>query len=192
MIPREERREAMENIGKPERTPDIRFDGQRLDEIVFGLCWDSLGGGSPGEAVNLDAMCVLLDKEDNALQVIDAAHPRSKGDCVIHTGDSLTGASPWDDERIFVFLGMLSLQVESVVFIVACPTGRALQTPHAFCHISDRVSETSWAKFDLSALSEHSVLAVATLKRRGDGWQITQGSTRVDIDKVLGGSNPVR
>ena len=159
---------------------------ERLDEIVFGLHWDSPQGEHGAEPVDLDAICVLFDERFNTLQVIHAAHPRSEDDSVIHTGDSSTGAGAWDDERIFVFLEMLPLQVSGLVFFVARAAGEASHEPRgAFCHISDRMSEKVWAKFDLPSLSERSIHAVATVTRRENGWEITEGSPLVNRDVHL-------
>jgi tellurium resistance protein TerZ len=166
----------MESIVKPEGSVVSSSSEEGLDEIVFGLHWDSPQGKHGADPVDLDAICVLFDERFTTLQVIHAAHPRSEDDSVIHTGDSSTGAGSWDDERIFVFLEMLPLQVSGLVFFVARAADQALhELRGAFCHISDRISEKVWAKFDLPSLSERSIHAVATVTRRENGWEITEG-----------------
>ena len=158
---------------------------ERLDEIVFGLHWDSPQGEHGAESVDLDAICVLYDEHLDALEVIHAAHPRSEDDSLIHTGDSSTGAGTWDDERIFVFLEMLPSHVSGLVFFVARAAGEASHQPRgAFCHISDRISEKVWAKYDLPSLSGRSIHAVATVSRRENDWQITEGPPFSDFGRA--------
>ena len=176
----------MESNAKVEGPEANLFLEERLDEIVFGLQWDPPQGKHGSEPVDLDAICVLFDEHLNELQVIHPAHPRSEDDSVIHTGDSSTGAGTWDDECIFVFLEMLPPHVSGLVFFVTRATGEASHEPRgAFCHISDRVSEKVWAKFDLPSLLERSIHAVATVTRRENGWEITEGSPLVNRDVHL-------
>src|SRR5688572_2562453 len=84
-------------------------DGARLDpsQIVMGLHWDPPQEDAVGEPDDLDALCVLLDTQGGVVEVIHPDHPRNLNGSVVHTGDSRTGASTWDDERIFVFLEAL-------------------------------------------------------------------------------------
>ena len=171
------------NLGSPDA---VLFAGHQLDEIVFGLRWDSPEGKHGAEPLDLDAVCVLLDERLNTAQVIHAAHPRTEDDSVIHTGDSSAGASAWDDERIFVFLQMLPANISWLVFFVMRATAEALLEPRgAFCHISDRISEKVWAKFDLPSFSESSIHAVATLSRGENGWRITNRTPLLNKDVYL-------
>ena len=78
-----------------------------LKEIVMGLHWDPPQEGVATDPENLDALCVLYDEQRRMLEIIHPGHPRNANGSVIHTGDSRTGASEWDDERIFVFLEAL-------------------------------------------------------------------------------------
>ena len=159
----------------------VASTADRLDEIVFGLRWDSPQGKHGAEPIDLDAICVLFDEHLNTVQVIHAAHPRSENDSVIHTGDSSAGASTWDDERIFVFLQTLPSNVFTLVFFVAHANGGALHEARgAYCHISDRDSEKLLVKFDLPRLSERSIHAVATITRRENGWEIIEAAPLVN------------
>jgi stress response protein SCP2 len=143
-----------------------------LKEIVMGLHWDPpLRNSDP---VDLDALCALFDAEGRVLEVIHPGNPRSADQSVIHTGDSRTGSSVWDDERIFVFLEALPSVVSKLTFLVISASGRAFhEVPGAFCHVSDRVSEHERCRIDLTSLLGCTAHSVATLQRRTGSWRIS-------------------
>jgi tellurium resistance protein TerZ len=157
-----------------------------LKDVVLGLHWDPPPEGAAGPADNLDAMCVLIDADQRVLEVIHPDHPRSRDGSVVHTGDGKTGASVWDDERIFVFLDALPANVATLAFIVASATGRTFgEVPGAHSHVSDHATEHQWVKVDLTALGDRTVHCVAALRRDGTGWQISD-----DGDGVPGARLP--
>jgi tellurium resistance protein TerZ len=144
-----------------------------MKEIVMGLHWDPPQAGEGSEPADLDALCVLYDSAGGVLEVIHPAHSRSADGSVIHTGDSRTGTSAWDDERIFVFLDALAPAVAWLEFVVASPSRHAFdEVPGALCHISDRLSETRWVSVDLTAFTGRTACTVATLRRGNSGWHI--------------------
>lgn len=149
-----------------------------LKEIVMGLHWHPpVPGAANGVPANLDAQCVLLDAQQRVLEVVHPGHPRNANDSVLHTGDSRTGASEWDDERIFVFLEALPETVSTLVFVVSSPNGRVFgDIPGARCHVSDRVTERAWVLLELTALANQQEYSVATLHRGPAGWEISPGS----------------
>jgi tellurium resistance protein TerZ len=142
-----------------------------LKDIVMGLRWDPpLRSSDP---VDLDALCVLFDARGRVLELIHPGNPRSADQSVIHTGDSRTGSSVWDDERIFVFLEALPSAVFELTFLVISASGRAFhEVPGAFCHVSDRVSEHEMCRIDLTSLLGCTARSVATLQRRTGSWRM--------------------
>jgi len=153
-----------------------------LREIVMGLHWHPQEPGtsaSQGPA-NLDALCVLFDEEGRVVEVVHPGCPSNANGSVLHTGDSLTGASEWDDERIFVFLEALPDSVSALAFVVASANGHVFsEVPGASCHVSDRVTEREWIRLDLTALGKHKEHRVATLRRSPAGWQISADAQAV-------------
>lgn len=153
-----------------------------LEEIVMGLHWhpqepDASAGRAPA---NLDALCVLFSAEGRAVEVIHPGHPSNANGSVLHTGDSPTGASTWDDERIFVFLEALPDSVSALAFVVASANGHAFsEVPGASCHVSDRVTDREWIRLDLTALGKHTEHRVATLRRSPAGWQMSPDAQAV-------------
>jgi stress response protein SCP2 len=159
------------------KRPQHRLRGEvevDVKEIVMGLHWDPPEDGATGNPANLDALCVLFDAQDRVLEVIHPGHPANANGSVLHTGDSPTGASEWDDERIFVFLEALPETVAGLAFVVASPGGHAFsEVPGASCHVSDRITEREWVRVELTALDRRTAHCVATLRRSPTRWTIS-------------------
>jgi len=153
-----------------------------LKEIVMGLHWhpQESGASAGREPANLDASCVLFDEEGRVVEVVHPGRPSNANGSVLHTGDSPTGASEWDDERIFVFLEALPDSVSALAFVVTSANGRVFsEVPGASCHVSDRVTEREWIRLDLTALGKHREHRIATLRRSPAGWQISPDAQAV-------------
>ncbi|MBX3649930.1 MAG: TerD family protein [Burkholderiales bacterium] len=153
-----------------------------LREVVMGLHWAPLEDYAKVHPENLDALCVLFDREQQIVEIIHPGNPRSSNGSVVHTGDSRTGASQWDDERIFVFLEALPADVTTLVFIVASVTGKPIREVRgASCHISDHATEYQWVNMELTTLDTQTTCCVATLSRSLTGWEISP--TAQDINR---------
>jgi tellurium resistance protein TerD len=154
-----------------------------LKEIVMGLHWDP----PPEEtacAPDLDAVCLLLDSEHRALEVIHPGHPRNADGSVVHTGDSRTGSSEWDDERIFVFLPALPETFSGVAFVVHSASQRPFSEVNgASCHISDHATEYKWVNVELTELRGQTSHFVALLKRGAAGWEICMDEHAIPGDR---------
>lgn len=61
-----------------------------LREIVMGLRWHprKAGLGASRQPANLDAQCVMFDKEHRVIEVVHPGHLRNTNGSVLHTGDS--------------------------------------------------------------------------------------------------------
>ena len=145
-----------------------------MKEVVLGLHWDPPLPVASGKPVDLDALCVIYDADNAVLDVIDSTHPRSADGSIVHTGDSRTGSSTWDDERIFVFLDALPSAVSRLAFVVASVSGHSFdEVPGALCHLSDRTTEAEWMRLDLTSLAGRMDCIVAIVNRVSSGWSIT-------------------
>lgn len=152
-------------------------------EIVMGLHWDPPQEGVAADPADLDALCVLFDAQGGILEVIHPGHPRNGDGSVIHTGDSRTGASTWDDERIFVYLEALPPAVAALSFVVVSATGHAFhEIRGAYCHVSDQASEDHRLRLDLTALAGCSGHVVATPQRGAAGWQMSTEAQTAQVD----------
>lgn len=159
-----------------------------LKEIVMGLHWDPPEDGVSAAPADLDAVCVLFNAQGGVLDVIHPGHPRSANGSVVHTGDSRTGASEWDDERIFVFLEALPDAVSALTFVVIITEGRGFsEVRGASCHVSDYATERECVRLDLTTLDARMVHCVATFYRGPTYWRMsmdahaTHGSFLADL-----------
>lgn len=154
-----------------------------LKEVVMGLHWSPPEAGAAAEPADLDALCVLLDEHKRVLEVVCPLHPRSSNGSVIHTGDSRTGASEWDDERIIVFVEALPEEISAIAFVVLSATDRAFgDVRGASCHISDHVTEHEWIRLQLTDLGQDVAHCVATLQRSAAGWRPSRDAQGVNAE----------
>ena len=143
-----------------------------IKDVVAGLHWDPPPEGVKATA-DLDLLCVLFDAQGKVLEVVHSGRPRGVNDCIVHTGDSRTGASVWDDERIFVFTQALPASVAKFAFFVLSANGQPFDAiPGACCHVSDYASEEERVRTDLTALAGATEMTVAMLVRREDAWSL--------------------
>lgn len=173
----------IESNGSPRKGSGVPAESE-LKEVVLGLHWHPPQPGGPAgeEPANLDALCVAFNRRGEPLEAVHPGRPRNANGSIVHTGDSPTGASTWDDERIFVFLDALPEAIVTVSFVVASANGRAFaDVPDASCHISDRLTEHEWFRVDLTgAFGPHRACRVATVRRGPDGWKLTPDARVMD------------
>lgn len=152
--------------------------------LVMGLHWDPPREGSDDPSTDLDALCTLYDAQNQVLEVIHPGHTRGAEGSVIHTGDSKTGASTWDDERIFVFLQGLPAQVSKLAFVVASTSGRPFDAVRgAICHLSDHDDDSELLRIDLTTLVGKRSHTVAIVRRGPAGWHLGGGCKDFCVDR---------
>jgi stress response protein SCP2 len=142
------------------------------NDLVMGLHWAPVPDDArerPAPA-NLDALCLLLDEKSRRLEVIRPGHLKNANGSVVHTGDSRTGASLWDDERVFVFVEALPQHVHEVVFGVVSHDRPFSEVAGASCHISDLMLEEALLRVHLDTLGAATECCIATLRRGAAGW----------------------
>ena len=150
-----------------------------LKDVVMGLHWapPPERGRLSLEPANLDAICLLLDSQARRLEVVGPSRLANANGSVIHTGDSRTGASLWDDERVFAFLHALPPAVHSLVFGVVSRNDRPFcDVAGASCHVSDCRTEDELLKVQLTSLGPLTEYWVATLQRNPCGWVMRRGA----------------
>lgn len=153
----------------------------------MGLHWNPAQRDASGATrpANLDALCALLDADGHTVEIIHPERPQNANGSIIHTGDSASGASVWDDERIFVFLDALPEAVQTLAFVVASVDGRPFcDIAGASCHVSDHRTEDELIRVELTALGNETAHCVATLRRTPTGWQAQAGAPPV-LDSSL-------
>jgi tellurium resistance protein TerZ len=166
----------------------------------MGLHWDPTPEQSKEGPHDLDAACVLFDRAGGVLEIVGPGRLRNSNGSVIHTGDSLTGASTWDDERIFVFVDALPEDVSTLMFLVANTSGKAWrEIAGASCHVSDHTTDRECVRVDLTTLDARRAHGVATLSRGPEGWSLSAAPGSIDdglisqLSRVLdSGKHPLR
>lgn len=152
-------------------------------DLVMGLRWDrhDTGPGQSARHADLDAFCVLFDEHGRPVEVVHPGETRNRNGSVVHTGDSTTGASAWDDERIFVFLDALPEDISTLAFVVRSATRRAFgDIAGASCHLSDATTECVYLRLDLQPYGYSLARCMAILDRQREGWHI--------LDRAAAGS----
>ncbi|ELY3086137.1 tellurium resistance TerZ family protein [Klebsiella aerogenes] len=169
-----------------------------LSQLTFGLGWDPLqakkkglfGGLFSGGAgsIDLDASCILLNKNGNVLDTIWFGQLKSRCGAVVHSGDNLTGEGEGDDEVIRVNLEKLSANVEYLAFTVNSFRGQTFnEVENAHCRVLDQNNQ-ELARYQLTEQGSHTGIIIASLSRHNGSWDFTahgqaaQGRTIEDME----------
>ena len=150
------------------------------NDLVMGLHWAPVPDDArerPAPA-NLDALCLSLDEKSRRLEVIGPGHLKNANGSVVHTGDSRTGASLWDDERVFVFVEALPQHVDAVVFGVVSHDRPFSEVAGASCHVSDLMLEEALLRIELDTFGAATECCIATLRRGDGGWILQSRAPR--------------
>ncbi|MGG8023210.1 tellurium resistance TerZ family protein [Klebsiella aerogenes] len=154
-----------------------------LSQLTFGLGWDPLrakkkglfGGLFSGSAgsIDLDASCILLNKNGNVLDTIWFGQLKSRCGAVVHSGDNLTGEGEGDDEVIRVNLAKLSANVEYLAFTVNSFRGQTFnEVENAHCRVLDQNNQ-QLARYELTEQGSHTGIIIASLSRKNGSWDFT-------------------
>lgn len=170
------------NLQKGQKISLSKEGGGALSKVVMGLGWDakkSGGGflrgmfGGGGDAIDLDASCVMFDDNNKLVDTVYFGKLKSKDGSIVHTGDNRTGAGEGDDEQIIVDLDKVPANVKSLVFTVNSFTGQTFESvENAFCRIVDSSTKTEVARYTLSAQGSHTAQIMAKVYRHNGEWKM--------------------
>jgi tellurium resistance protein TerZ len=170
--------------------------GSTLIRAVMGLGWDvrqakglsRMFGGGGGDAIDLDASCLLFDQGRRLVDTVWFGQLKSRGGAIVHTGDNLTGEGDGDDEQIRVDITALPAEAISLVFTVSSFRGDTFdRIENAYCRLIDAASGAEMARYALSGGGSHTGQVMAKLSRTGAGWEMkaigepTRGRTVQDL-----------
>lgn len=99
---------------------DLKKVDDTLDELMFGLFWDSNRFNTGGD-FDCDSSVFLLGADGKCAGMQDFifyGHLTHDSGAVIHHGDNRTGAGDGDDETIDVILSKVPADKEKLVFVV--------------------------------------------------------------------------
>lgn len=186
------------NLSKGQTITLDKEAGRRLTTVVMGLGWDPVKSEKKAgffskflatvENIDLDASCVIFDKDKQHIDTVWFRQLRSQDDSIVHTGDNLTGAGAGDDEQIIIELSRVSPPVMTLVFVVNSFRGQTFErVQNAFCRVVDQLTDQEIAKFNLSCQGNHTGQIMAKLSRESGVWQFhaighnTHGRTFHDL-----------
>ena len=168
------------NLQKGQKISLEKEAGGSLNRVTMGLGWDvakSKGffgfGGGKGEAVDLDASCVMFDEANRPVDVVWFRQLKSRDGSISHSGDNRTGAGEGDDEQIVVELNNVPAGVKSLVFTVNSFTGQNFSTvENAYCRLVNAANNQEVARFNLSVQGSHTAQIMAKLYRHNNEWKM--------------------
>lgn len=153
--------------------------GAPLSRVFMGLGWDVakkgglLGKLMGGSSIDLDASCLLFDKNKQLVDIVYFGQLNSKDGSIRHSGDNLTGEGEGDDEVINVDLDRVSPNVEYLVFTVCSYRGQTFnQVENAFCRLVDSSGDKEIAKFTITGGGDYTGMLMAKLYRHNGEWKM--------------------
>ena len=171
------------NLQKGQKISLDKESAGGLTRIVMGLGWDAakskggllsgLFGGGGGDAVDLDASCLLFDEAGTLLDTVWFRQLRSHDGSIQHSGDNRTGEGEGDDEQIQVNLASVPANAKSLVFTVCNFTGQDFsRVQNAYCRIVNGANNSEIARYDLSCQGTHSAMIMAKVYRHSGEWKM--------------------
>ncbi len=101
---------------------DLTKRNPGLEKVILGAGWDIANGGTD---FDLDIAAFMLDANNKFNTVSNVIFFNNKiGQGIQLGGDNRTGAGDGDDERISIDLGMISQEIQKIVFVVTIDKAR--------------------------------------------------------------------
>ena len=171
------------NLQKGQKISLSKESGSSLNKVIMGLGWDAkktkvglmkgMFGSGSGDAIDLDASCVLFDENNKVLDTVWFRQLKSRDGSIVHTGDNRTGEGEGDDEQIIVELNKVPENVKALVFTVSSFTGQTFDAiDNAFCRLVDSSTNREIARYTLSAQGSHTAQIMAKVYRHNGEWKM--------------------
>ncbi len=166
------------NLSKGERI-NLSKESPNLKQAGIGLAWD-VNSTDTGSAFDLDASVFMLGsngKIPNDKYFVFYNNLNSPDGSVKHFGDSRTGESSGDDEKIEINLDQVDPAVQEIIFVVTIHEADARrqnfgQVRNSFIRIYDIVTEEEVAKYQLEEdFSRETALEFGRLYRKDNDWR---------------------
>jgi tellurium resistance protein TerZ len=139
------------------------------DVFTLGLAWDLTNG----EGVDLDASCIMLDKDLQKVDLVYFGKKTSDDGAVRHSGDNQSGRGDGDDESIVVDLPKVDVNIHYLGFVINSYSGKPLSCVSSararlYNTGTGQVAATT-AISDASSL-QCEALVMCALYRNGPDW----------------------
>lgn len=189
----------MPRLEKGEHAPlNVTQKGQH--RIYAGLGWDphvnanimeKLGAmvGIKKTYHDLDLSCLLFDAHKNPLPDIaigPARHVDQSGH-IYHSGDSIAGVGDGDDEQLSVELRDVTSSIHYLMFVASIKSGHTFgEVVSPEIRLADGYSNHNFLQAPLTHPEGRlkSAFAFASIYRQGDGWNVHNISTYLDLSAV--------
>lgn len=169
---------------------DLSKAAPGLGRVRMGLGWDaakkkgglfsSLIGGDP-ESIDLDASCIMFDKNGQAIDTVWFRQLTSRDGAIRHSGDNRTGDGSGDDETIIADLEKIPAQVTALVFTVNSFRGQTFdEVDNAFCRLVDERNGAEIASFKLADKGQHTGVIMAVVSRQNGSWAMTASGAKAN------------
>ena len=164
------------------QTVSLEKSGGGVTRLHLGLGWDpvkkqkkgllaGLLGGGGDDSIDLDASCIVCDRDKNTLDLVWFRSLKSADGAIVHTGDNLTGEGDGDDEVIKVDTTALAAEACHLVFLVNSFRGQTFdEVDNAFCRVLDDASRDELCRYTLAEKGAHTGVVMGVLSRTDGGW----------------------
>lgn len=152
-------------------------DGGQLTQVFMGLGWDAARGflGFGGGNIDLDASCLMFDKDKNLVDTVWFRQLKSKDGSIVHSGDNRTGDGDGDDEVISVNLEKVPTEVEVMLFTINSYEGQTFKkVKNASARLVDKTTGKELAMYNLSGEDggDHTGMLMTKLYRKDGEWRL--------------------
>lgn len=165
------------NLQKGQKV-DLTKGRASLTKVTIGLGWDV--NNFDGADFDLDASAFLLDSSGKVSIETDFVfynNLKAEADCVVHTGDNLTGEGDGDDEQINIDFTKIPDRIQKIAIAVTIHEAAARNqnfglVHNAFARVVDSKTDQEILRYDLSEdYSIETALVVCELYRHHGEWK---------------------
>ncbi|MTI81298.1 MAG: TerD family protein [Firmicutes bacterium] len=165
------------NLQKGQKV-DLTKGRAGLNKAMVGLGWDV--NQFDGTDFDLDASAFLLDANGKVSRETDFVfynNLKAEEECVVHTGDNLTGEGDGDDEQVIIDFSKVPDRIEKVAIAVTIHEAAARNqnfglVQNAFARVVNANTNEEILRYDLSEdYSIETALVVCELYRHNGEWK---------------------
>lgn len=168
------------NLSKGQKI-DLTKTNPGLKKVIVGLGWD-VNKYDGGHDFDLDASAFLLNSSGKAGSEKDFIYYNNKvgvNNCVVHSGDNLTGEGDGDDEQINIDLSLIPTELERMAFTITIHEAETRkqnfgQVSNAFVRIINEENKEELIRYDLGEdFSIETAIVVAEIYRHNGEWKFS-------------------
>lgn len=165
------------NLKKGQKV-DLTKGRPGLTKVIVGLGWDV--NQFDGSDFDLDASAFMLGADGKVAQVQDFIYYnnlKGENDCIVHTGDNLTGEGEGDDEQLIIDFSKVPDRVQKIAITVTIYEAVERRqnfglVSNAFVRVVDANTNQELLRYDLSEdYSTETALVFCELYRHNGEWK---------------------